>query len=372
MDMEKYKNLLFLLIKMLKIPKKWRELPIREKLLIPEKVFNIDKKEIERVRNISNPKRKLIAAAKLQYNLFGDIHSYLTIWIAGYASDIIVRYYFGSTKNLLQIFMKDISSYNKVDSSWADMKRRIKIPRQITGDLAEETGIHIGDGNLSIREDKNGAKSYNYCITGDLANEFIYHTEHIAKLMKKIYNINSKFMKRHDKNSIESKYSSKAIVKFKNDVLNLPAGPKKNIHIPKSIFENDELAKRCIAGIIDTDFNVTSSLSISGKLHSLFAADEIHLILERLKVTHVYRKYRDYGRFYIPQKESEKIVRNWRLHNPKHLTKFSVFEKFGKFIPFTTTSERIDLLDGRINLPYLEKISAGRRLNKMPISSYDR
>src|SRR3989338_10769587 len=81
---------------MKEIPKKWRQLPIQERLSIPETYFNISSKKIEIIRSIQDPKKKLIASAKLQYDLFEEIHSYLTAWIAGYGSDITIRNYFGS------------------------------------------------------------------------------------------------------------------------------------------------------------------------------------------------------------------------------------------------------------------------------------
>lgn len=50
---------------MIKIPKKWRELPKEKRFLIPQKFFNIDAKEIEKIRTISDIKKRLIEAARL-------------------------------------------------------------------------------------------------------------------------------------------------------------------------------------------------------------------------------------------------------------------------------------------------------------------
>jgi len=355
---------------MKKIPKRWRELSIKQKLSIPEKYFKIDRKEIEKIRKISDPKKRLIEAARIQYELFKDIHTYLTVWIAGYASDITIRQYFNSTSNLLKIFMKDIPLDKKGEFSWADIKRSIKIPVEMTNDLAEETGIHLGDGNLTISTEKAGYKSYRYSISGDLTDEYFYHVTYIANLMKDIYNARGIFIKRPNKNSIDSKYNSKAIVNFKNKFLGLPVGSKKNAHIPKIILEDNEFSKRCVCGIIDTDFNITSSLAISGKLHSLHITKEMHEILERNNIKHVFRVYKDYARFYISKKEAIKIVKEWQLHNLKHLSKYAIFEKFGKFLPYTTTSERLALLNKKLNLDDLEKISKSRKLNKMLTNSY--
>src|SRR3989344_2253298 len=181
---------------MKKIPKKWRELPLKEKLEIPRGYFNIGENILEKIRQIKNPKERLIAAAKIQYELFNNIHSYLTAWIAGYSSDVVVRQFFGSTKDLRDIFIKPLIYNEKIKPSWADIKRGINIPDKMSEDLAEEIGIHIGDGSLYSHIDKKGWGNYRYTVSGDLTNEYFYHKEHIGKLMKKLYNIGPLLLER--------------------------------------------------------------------------------------------------------------------------------------------------------------------------------
>ncbi len=348
---------------MLKIPKIWRELPIDKKLEIPNTKFNISKGEIFRIRKIKNKRKKFIESVKLQFKLFGEIHSYLTAWIAGYSSDSEVRVIFGSTAKMREIFMKSPKKIKFVNFSWSDIKRDVKIPEKMSIELAEETGIHLGDGSLSVYSDKNKWKTYQYSISGDLKNESLYHESFIAPLVKKLYNLNLSFSKRLIKNSIESKLRSRAIVQFKNRILGLPVGNKKMARIPKQILRNNEFSKKCLIGIFDTDFNITSSLSISGKLHSLILAEQIHKILNQNNILHVFRKYTNYTRFYIPKKYALIIAKEWHLHNLKHLSKFDVFNKFGIFIPFSTTQERLDLLNGDISLKELIKISKLRQIS---------
>ena len=84
---------------------------------------------------------------------------------------------------------------------------------------------------------------------------------------------------------------------------------KKYIKIPKSIINNQGFAKRCVAGIIDTDFNITENMSISGKLHSLKLVKEISKILEKNNIQHILRTYPDYGRFYIRKESAIKWLR---------------------------------------------------------------
>ena len=89
----------------------------------------------------------------------------------------------------------------------------------------------------------------------------------------------------------------------------------------------------------------------------------MHEVLDKNGIKHIYRVYDDYARFYIPKNFASIIVKDWGMHNKKHLSKFEVFEKFGKLIPFTSTSERISLLSGKLSLEDLEKISIIRRKN---------
>ncbi len=349
---------------MLKIPKKWRELSIKEKFEIPEKYFKIDNETIKKIRKISDVKQRLIAAAKIQYEIFNDIHSYLTVWIAGYGSDVMIRQKFGSTQNLLNLFFKPLKFPKDIKPSWQDIKRRVKLPEEMTEGLAEETGIHIGDGNLHINKDITG-NSYQYSISGDLINESIYHYDYIRKLIQQLYNLESKILKREEKNNIDTKIKSKAVVEFKSKILKLPVGSKKFIRMPSSIIKNREFAKKCVVGIIDTDFNITRSLAITGKLHSLIVAKQINKILDKNKISHIFRVYRDYARFYIQKQEATKIIEEWGLKNQKHLSKYDLFKEFKRFIPFSTTPERLAVLEGELDIEELEKICQKRRVSKI-------
>ena len=72
-------------------------------------------------------------------------------------------------------------------------------------------------------------------------------------------------------------------------------------------------------------------------------------------------KYEDYTRFYINKISAIKILKNWHLNNIKHTSKYAVFEQFKKYIPYTTTTERLGLLASKLDIKNLEKISKKRR-----------
>lgn len=344
---------------MQKIPHKWRSLPIKSKLNIPLKYFHFDETEIKRIREISDIKKKLIESAKLQYETFKDIHTDLTAWIAGYSSDETIRRVFNSSRNLRELFVKSSICNENILPSWHDLKKNIKIPENMNLELAEETGVHIGDGNLysSIKKNK---QVYRYSVSGDLTNDFLFHTIYLKDLMKKLYNCEGFFIIRKDKNNIDSIYKSKAILQFKNRILNLPIGNKNNIEMPKQIFESEEFEKRCLIGLIDTDFNITSSMAITGKLNSIKLVKQICRILNKNNIKHTCQIYDSYGRFYINQIGARKIIEEWKLKNPKHISKCQIWTEFKKFLPFTTTTERIAVLENRLQFEDLEKISKKR------------
>lgn len=345
---------------MLHIPKKWRKLPLNKRLDLPVKYFKIDSKEVKRIRNIKNKREKLIESGKIQFKKFGEIHSFLIAWIAGYGSDSEVRNVFGSTNEFRRLFIKSPKNKWGLEVSWSDIKRGVKIP-DISLELAEETGIHLGDGSLTNYHDKEGYLSFRYGITGDLRDEELYHETFIVPLLEKLYGTKPIILKRPLKNCIETKINSKAVIQFKHKILGLPLGSKKNAKIPEVILKDNELAKKCLVGIFDTDFSITDALSISGKLHSLELAEQIHLVLNRNGIDHVYRKYLDYSRFYIPKKSALIIAKEWGMHNPKHLSKLQVFERFKTFIPYSLTKERLDLLEGKISLEKLSRVCEKRR-----------
>lgn len=333
-----------------------------ERYNIPIKYFNLDEKSIQTIRKISDIKKRLIEAAKLQYETFKDIHSYLTVWIAGCGSDSIIREKFGSTQNLLNIFSKPSKFPEYIQPSWIDIKKKVKIPNEMTEKLAEETGIHIGDGNLNASLTKEGYNSYRYGVSGDLTDELIYHQEHIKKLIEEIYNITPNILKREDKNNIETYCRSRAVVEFKNKFLGLPVGSKLTIKIPKLILGSKKFQINCMVGIIDTDFSITENMAISGKLNSLLVIKEMDKILSANNIPHKLGLYQDYGRFYIKKEGALKIIEEWGLKNQKHLSKYKIFKEFKTFIPFTNTSERLAVLDGKIDINALVNLSKQRSL----------
>lgn len=343
------------------IKKKWRDLPDNERLNIPHKYLEINKDDIIKIRKIKDGKKRLIKAAKLQYELYGNIHSYLTVWIAGYLSDVTVRQKFGSTRNLLELFYNTTLKNKEINQSWSDIKRKIKIPQEISVDLAEETGIHIGDGNLNISRSKNNFCSYRYVVSGNLEEEYLYHKEIVQKLLKKLYNYAGFESKRIERNSIDTTLKSRTVFEFKNKVLKLPIGPKYKIEIPSQIINNQELVKRCLIGIFDTDFTLNDSTNLVGNLTNIKVIKQMHRILTSFNIKHSLLFKDNFGKIRISKQGTIKIIENWGLSNVKHISKYHLWKEFGVYIPFSKTEERLAVLNGELELDDLKKICNKRR-----------
>jgi len=130
-----------------------------------------------------------------------------------------------------------------VSYSKNDLKREIKLPQVMGELLAEEIGVHIGDGTL--------VRKRNYFSVRVSVNELEY-SNHLARLYSQLYNLKPKVFIRGS--ICGSEIYSKAIFEFKKS-LGLPLGKKNDIDIPAILKEsrNMKLISACIRGIFDTD-----------------------------------------------------------------------------------------------------------------------
>lgn len=138
----------------------------------------------------------------------------------------------------------------KIEFSLKDKLRGITIPN-VSRKLAEETGIHIGDGSMSYQN-----KGYRIVYAGNLFEDASY-MQFVRSLLNDLYNIDSE-IKEIPKNTLAYiRIYSKAICTFKNRFLGLPFGKKSEIVDIPPIFQSDlGFAKACIRGIFDTDGGV--------------------------------------------------------------------------------------------------------------------
>ncbi len=159
--------------------------------------------------------------------------------------------YLGIRKNKLGISnIEDATTFTQLDTTALDFKKSdIKLPTELTLNLAEEIGIHIGDGHLS-------AKRYRYKLFGN-QDESEYYEDFMVALYQRLYNIRVRLEKRErDGNIIGFEFSSKPIWTFKTKIIGLVAGRKDNITIPNLILSNSNVWRAFLRGLFDTDGNL--------------------------------------------------------------------------------------------------------------------
>jgi len=170
---------------------------------------------------------------------------------------------------------------------------------KIDGDLAEETGIHIGDGSMNIYT--NGAC---YTVACHEINEKEYIKNHVAKLVEKIYGIKPN-LRKWSEGAYGFRIHSQKVVDFKHKDLNLPLGKKINIKIPERIYENPKLLKRCLRGLFDTD----GYLCIEKRFGKPYPRIELHVNSKEL-IEQVKHALKDMG-FGVSVWEHKYAKKNW-------------------------------------------------------------
>ena len=134
---------------------------------------------------------------------------------------------------------------SKINYSSADLEKNIKLPIKLSPELAEEIGMHYGDGFLSN-------KKYTYRLKGNIKDEKEYYKNYIKPLFKKLYNLDL------DLKEFDSVFGfelySKALWEFKVKVIGIQPGNKENITIPEKLKVNDiKILTSFLRGLFDTD-----------------------------------------------------------------------------------------------------------------------
>lgn len=143
-----------------------------------------------------------------------------------------------------------------IEYSRSDLRKKIILPKKLTPELAELCGVHIGDGYLGFRKEK---QEYLVQCSGHLQDDRAYYDQHLSKLWKSLFNVEIIPKARKD-NTYEIRVYSKAIATFFHQFLQLPYGKKaRTITFPKVIKDSckekiSPLMVSCIRGVIDTDF----------------------------------------------------------------------------------------------------------------------
>lgn len=237
--------------------------------------------------------------------------------------------------------------------------------------LAEETGIHFGDGCMIIRIDKWG-RHYRYSYAAHTYDDSSY-INYFKSIIKNLYGLTPTYEKSH-KNQYDLIYESKNLVNFKLS-LGISLSPKDDLRIPEWILNNKEFSHSFLRGIFDTDGSLMFKrkngnshnypyiyLSLKNKL----LMKQIHLLLFKLGIKSSLSEHKQKRNFknhicwdigISGSKNLNNFINNIGFNNKKHFTKYLIWKRFG-FCPINTTlQQRENILNRNLSITTLIKMS---------------
>jgi len=260
---------------------------------------------------------------------------------------------------------------SEIPFSNPDKLRNITLPTSLNEELAEETGIHVGDGFMSIYNYTNRG-NYWLRFTGHSIEEGTYFKNHLQPLLTKLYNFSGSIIPSKKDDSFNLTLRSKAIVFFKAKILKLPLGSKNSIAIPKIILKSD---KKVLAGFIRGIGDTDSSVTFKKKHQNRHYYPVIHFANKsKILVKQMNKALKEFGivadtqfnetyydkrtkKFYtkhslfISGKNNLNIwTKTIGFNNPVHITKFEIWKKFGFLPPKTTLEQRLKILRSDVKI----------------------
>jgi intein/homing endonuclease len=234
---------------------------------------------------------------------------------------------------------------------------------EIDEDLAELLGIHIGDGCISENH-----RYSEYYLGGDLKEEKEYHNTWVGPLFNKkimipLFNKSVNY-KEHPKVGVYAFHIfDKRLVDFFRD-LDICIGPKINVSIPKDILKDKKLLKRFIRGLFDTDGSIYFEKSYTSKHrrnnHPIIKlgtvseklADDVFISLKKFglnpRMRKPYKGKKDKNLVYtvLLYRKNDILffIKEIEFKNPKHYTKWQIFERLGYCPPKTSLKQRKEIL----------------------------
>ena len=120
----------------------------------------------------------------------------------------------------------------------------------MTEDLAEETGIHMGDGSMGIYSGKGL-----YQLRGHLIDDRYHYETFICSLYKRIYNLDVSLRDMPSTGVLGFQVWNDDLVSFKHSFIGLPLGKKVNMSLPPLI-NSKKLFFAFMRGYFDTDGSI--------------------------------------------------------------------------------------------------------------------
>lgn len=215
----------------------------------------------------------------------------------------------------------------------------MQLPKDISVELAEETGWHIGDGSMNFYNNRGKLRGF-YQLRGHIEDDEEHYEKRIKLIFEKLYGVKINIRKMPSTRVIGFQIWNNDLVNFKKS-LGILLGKKFEIEIPKIFLVNSELKKAILRGIFDTDGGIylekkngklyprvyitTISFNLSEQLLELF--NELGFKITRY--SQLYNKEFNRQRSYVLTIRGVemfyKFMKKVSPENPKHKRKYEFF-----------------------------------------------
>ena len=214
----------------------------------------------------------------------------------------------------------------------------LSLPTEITPELAEETGWHIGDGSMNFYK-QNGKIKAIYQLRGHIEEDKEHYLKRIKPIFKELYNLEVNLREMPSTRVFGFQVWNDELVKFKQS-LGLPLGKKLDITIPPIFLNNKTLKVATIRGIFDTDGGIylekknnkwyprvyitTICPTLAKQLQEIFI--ELGLRATKyLQAPHKLNKQNEYRITIRGEEMMHKFMQIISPANPKHVRKYCLF-----------------------------------------------
>jgi intein/homing endonuclease len=235
---------------------------------------------------------------------------------------------------------------------------------------AELVGLSLGDGGLTYR---TGTKSLRFQLRGSLEDDKEHYDKYIIPLFNKevmfpIFERKVGIVFNKSKGFYGISVQSEKLREL-NEVLGIPIGIKRELFIPEWIKNNRNFVLKFLRGFLDTDGSISCQRNYSIKNNELHTQirlylsccsknlmEEIYDLLKSLEFKCTLRKGKkqknEWSSPYTIKISGGVQVNKWfeivGSKNPKHVTKYQIWKKFGFCPPYTQLNERMQILKKEI------------------------
>lgn len=213
------------------------------------------------------------------------------------------------------------------------MNNTLTFPKEMSSLLAEEIGLHLGDGTMNFYN-KRGF----YQLRGHIKDDKEHYISRIFNIYQELFGIEVKLREMPSTGVYGFQIWSNRLVKFKSEMIGLPLGKKDDFSILSEIIGNLKFSISFLRGYFDTD----GCLYLEKKNEKLYPRVEMASISEKftLELREILTRL-GYNPSYYKEKRQQKgwhdlyriiirgdeMVEKWfseiRPANPKHIRKFN-------------------------------------------------